>query len=176
MTNLDSIFKSRDVTTSTKDHMLKAMVSPVVMCGCESWTIEGWELKNWYFQTVMLEKILASPLDSKEIKLVNLKGNQSWIFIGRTYVDAEAPILWPPDVKSLLIGKDAAAGKDGSRRGKERMRWLNSITDTTDMSLSKLQRKGQEAWYAAVQKVTKSQMQLSNWKTPPLIKAGVKKS
>ena len=73
---------------------------------------EGWVLKNWCFQTVVLEKTLQSPLDCKEIKPVNPKGNQLWIFIGRTDAEVEAPILWPPDVKSWLIGKDPDAGKD----------------------------------------------------------------
>jgi len=71
-----------------------------------------WAPKNWCFQTVVLEKTLESPLDSKEIKPVNPKGNQLWIFIGRTDADAEAPLIWPPDVKSQLIGKDPDAGKD----------------------------------------------------------------
>ena len=71
---------------------------------------EGWVLKNWWFRTMVLEKTLEGPLDSKEIKLVNPKGNQSWIFIGRT--DAEAPILWPPDVKSWITGKDPDIEKD----------------------------------------------------------------
>ena len=71
---------------------------------------EGWAPKNWCFQTVVLEKTLESPLDSKKIKPVNPKGNQSWILIGRT--DAEAPLLWPPDAKKWLIGKDSDAGKD----------------------------------------------------------------
>ena len=92
--------------------------------------------KNWCFWTVLLEKTLESPLDRKEIQLVNPKGNQSWIFIGRT--DAEAPILWPPNVKNWLIGKDPDAGK-GRRRGWQRMRWLDGITDAMVMSLSKLQ-------------------------------------
>ena len=73
---------------------------------------EVWAPKNWCFQTVVLEKTLESPLDSKEIKPVNPKGNQLWIFIGRTDADAEAPLIWPPDVKSQLIGKDPDAGKD----------------------------------------------------------------
>ena len=73
---------------------------------------EGWALKNWCFQMVVLEKTLERPLDCKEIKPVNPKGNQSWIFIGRTDAEAEAPILWPPDVKSQLIGKDPDAEKD----------------------------------------------------------------
>ena len=81
--------------------------------GCESWTIKkGWALKNWCFQTVVLEKSLESPLDCKEIKPVSPKGNQSWIFIGSTDAEAEVPILWPPDVKSQLIGKDPDPGKN----------------------------------------------------------------
>ena len=79
---------------------------------------ESWESKNWYFPTVVLEKILESPLDCKEIKPVNPKGNQSWMLIGRTDGEAEAPILWPPDVKSLLIRKDPAAEKDWGQEEK----------------------------------------------------------
>ena len=79
---------------------------------------EGWGLKNWYFQKLVLEKTLESPLDSKEIKLVHAKGNQPWIFIGRTDAEAEAPILWPLDAKSWLIGKEHDAGKDwGQEKG-----------------------------------------------------------
>ena len=95
---------------------------------------EGWALKSWCFQTVVLEKTLENPLDSKEIKSVNPKGNQSWIFIGRTDAEAEAqaPILWPPDAKSRLTGKDPDAGKDWGqeeRRAEDEMvgwhHWLN---------------------------------------------------
>ena len=83
------------------------------MYGCESWTIKkSWVLKNWYFETVVLEKTPESPLDCKEIKPVNPKGNQSWIVIGKTDPEAEAPIFWPPDVKSWPIGKGSDAGKD----------------------------------------------------------------
>ena len=109
-TNLDSIFKSRDITLPTKVHLVKAMVCPVVMYGCKLDRKEGWTLQNWCFRTVVLEKTLESPLDCKEIKWVNPKGNQPWIFTGIT--DAEAPILWPPDVKNWLTGKDPDAGND----------------------------------------------------------------
>ena len=97
---------------------------------------EGWALKNWCFGTVFLENTLERPLDCS-IKSVNPKGNQPWIFVGRT--DAEAPILEPPDAKSWLIGKDRDAGKDWGQeeKGWQRIRWLNSITNSMDMNLSK---------------------------------------
>ena len=111
--NLESIFKTRDVTLPTKVNIVKAMVFPVVMYGCERWTIkEGWVPKNWCFQTVGLEKTLESPLDCKELQPVNPTGNQPWIFIRRTDAEVEAPILWPPDAKSWLTGKDPDTGKD----------------------------------------------------------------
>ena len=100
MTNLDSILKSRDITLSTKVHLVKAMVFPVVMYGSESWTIKKAEHRRIdAFGTVVLEKTLESPLECKEIQPVYPKGDQSWLFIGRTDVEAETPILWPPDVK-----------------------------------------------------------------------------
>ena len=108
MLNLDSIFKSRDITLPTKVHLVKTMGFPVVM-----WELdhkEGWAPKNWCFWTVVLEETLESPLDYKEIKPVSPKGNQPWIYIGRTDAEAEAPILWTFDAK--LIGKDPEAGKD----------------------------------------------------------------
>jgi len=113
LTNLDSILKSTGITLLTKVHLVKAMVFPVVVYGCESSTIKkGWVLKNWCFWTVVLEKSLESPLDCKEIKPVSPKENQSWILIAKTDAEAETPILWPPDVKNGLIGKDPDAGKD----------------------------------------------------------------
>ena len=112
MTNLDSILKSRDLNLSTKFHLVKAKVFPGAMYGWELDYKESWAPKNWCFWTVMLEKMLESLLDCKEIKPVNPKGNQSWIFTGRTDAEAETPILWPPDTKNWLIGKDTDAGKD----------------------------------------------------------------
>ena len=109
MTNLDSIFKSSDITLPAKVHLVKAVVFPVVMYGCKS--EERWVLKNWCFWTVVLEKTLESPLDCKEIKPVNPKGNQSWIFILGTDAEAEAPILCPADAKRRLIRKDPDAEK-----------------------------------------------------------------
>ena len=112
MTNLDSILKSRDITLPTKVHLVKAMIFPIVMYGWELDYKESWVLKNWFFWTVVLEKTLESPLDWKEIQPVHPKGNQFWIFIGRTDAKPEVPILWPPDARNWHIWKDCDAGKD----------------------------------------------------------------
>ena len=133
ITNLDSTLKSRAITFLTKVHLVKAVVFPVVMYGCESWiTKKDWVLKNWCFWTVVLEKTLESPFDCKEIESVISKGNQPWIFIERT--DAEALILWPPGVKSWLFGKYPDAGKferrgEGGNRGWDG--WMASLTQWT---------------------------------------------
>ena len=107
------VLKSRDITLLTKVHIVKAMFFPNSYI--QLWELdhkEGWALKNWCFQTVVLKKTLESPLDSNKIKPIKPKGNQSWIFIGRTDAEAETPILWPPDAKSELSRKDLDAGKD----------------------------------------------------------------
>ena len=121
MTNLDSILKRRDTTLLTKVCLVKATVFPVVMYGEKLDYKENWALKNLCFWTVVLEKTLESPLDCKEIKPVNPKGNQSWIswmFIGRTDAETKVPMLWLPDVKNWLTGKNPDVGKDWRRKEK----------------------------------------------------------
>ena len=151
MANLDSILKSRDITLPTKVCLAKAMVFPEDLC----------------FWTVVLGKTLESPLYYKENKPAHPKGNQSWIFIGRTDVEAETPIFWPPDMKTWLTGKDPDAGKDWRWEEKGMTEdeivgwhhWLNG--HESEPALEDGERQG--AWHAAVHGVTKSQTRLSNF-------------
>ena len=118
MTNLDSILKNRDITLSTKVSLVKAMVFPVVMYGCKSWTVKKAERRNIDAFELWCWRRLESPLDCKEIQPVRPKGDQSWVFFGRTDAKAETPVLWPSHVKSWLIGKDSDAGRDWGQEEK----------------------------------------------------------
>ena len=118
MTNLDGIFKSRDITLSTKVRLVKAVIFLAVMYGWELDHKESWMPKNWCFWTVVFQKTLERPLYCKELQPVHSKGDQSWVFFGRNDAEAETPVLWPPHVKSWLIGKDPDAGRDWGQEEK----------------------------------------------------------
>ena len=140
MTNLDSIFKSRDITLPTKVCLVEAMVfSSSHVWVWELDYKESWVQKHWCFWTVVLEKTLESPLDCKEIQPVHPKGNQSWIFFGRTNTEAEPPVLWPPGAKNWLIWKDPNAGKDWKWEEKGTTGWdgwMTSLTWWTSVCIS----------------------------------------
>ena len=165
MTNLDSIVKSRTFANKGSYSQRYGFSSSHGWM----WELnqkEGWVLKNWCFWTVVLEKTLEGPLDYKEIKSVNPKGNQSWIFIGRTENEAEALIVWPPDAKNRLTGKDPDAGKDWrEEKGTtedEMLGWCH-LLNGHEFEKAPGGGEGQDVWCAAVHGVTKSWTWLSDW-------------
>ena len=119
ITSLDSILKNRDITLPTKVHLVKAMVFPVVMYGCESWTVKKAEHRRIdAFELWCWRRLLRVPWTAREIQPVHSKGNQSWVFFGRNDAKAETPVLWPPHAKSWLNGKDSDAGRDWGQEEK----------------------------------------------------------
>ena len=167
MTNLDSILKSRDITLSTNIHLVKAMVFPVVMYGCESWTIKKAECRRTDAFELWCWIWLLSPLDCKEIQPVYPQGDQSWVFIGRTDVEAETPILCLPYVKCWLIGKDPDTGKDWAQEEKERTEdemvgWHHQLHGH-EFGWTLEVGDGHGGGHAVVHGVAKSQTRLSNW-------------
>ena len=159
MTNLDTVLKSRDITLPIKVCLFKAMVFPVVMYGYESWMLSNCGAREDSWESLGL----------RGDQPVNPKGNQSWIFIENTDVEAEAPILWPPDVKCQLIGKDPDAGKDWIQK-EERVAEDETVSIINSMDMNKILERveDRETWRAAVHGVEKSWTQLRDWTTTTL--------
>ena len=165
MTNLGSILKSRDIILPTKVHLVKAMVFPVVMYGCDSWSIKKAEHQRIDAFELWCWRRLLSPLDCKEIQPVHPKQNLSWLFIGRTDDEAETPILWPPDAKNWLPGKDPDVGKDWRQEEKGTTGWGGwmwwvwvCVGRLRELAMDR------EAWCAAVHaRGCKSETWLSDW-------------
>ena len=168
MTNRDSIFKSKDITLPTKARLVKAMVFPVVMYGCESWTVkkakhritDAFELSCW-------RRLLRVPWTARRSNPSILEEIRSWVYFGRTDAKAEIPILWPPHAKSWLIGKDSdgweglGAGGEGDNRGWDG--WMASLTRWTCLSELRELVMDRDAWCAVIHRVAKSWTQLSDW-------------
>ena len=170
MTNLDIIFKKQRHYSAYKGLSSQSYV--LSSSHVQMWQLdhkEIWALKNWCFQNMVLHKMLESPLDCKKINPVNLKGNQSWMFIGRTGAEAETQYFCHLMRKADSLGKTLMLGNTVGKRRREwqRVRWLDGITDSTETSLSKLREvvKNREAELATVHRVTKSWTQLNDWTT-----------
>ena len=180
MTNLDSIFKSKDITLPTKVCLVKAMVSPVVMYGCESWTVKKAERQRIdAFALWCWRRLLRVPWTARRSNHSVLKEIQSWVFTGRTDAEAETPILWPPHAelthwKRPWCWEGLRAGGEGGDRGWDG--WMASLTRSTWVSELWELVMDRETWCAAIHGVTKSRIRLSDWTELPLAVTGARRT